>query len=184
MLVSNAGIGYLPERQLSADGYELTFAVNYLAGFLLTQELLPLLQSSAPARVVYVASIGQHPIDFNDVNMERGYSGQRAYGQSKLARIIAGFELADRLDTAEVSVNSLHPSTLMPTKLVMESFGRSIDTLERGVAATVRLAADPMLAGVTGKFFDREVEGRVNEQAYEQSARRQLWQLSLELTRG
>src|SRR6266700_2547967 len=91
VLVSNAGIGGGEpdgrERRVSADGHELRFAVNYLAGFLLTLELLPLLRESAPARVVNVASIGQHPIDFDDLMIENGYSGMRAYGQSKLAQI-------------------------------------------------------------------------------------------------
>ena len=94
MLVNNAGIGSgAPDertRQESRDGYELRFAVNFLAPFLLTQELLPLLRRSAPARIVHVASLGQAPIDFADPQIERGYSGGRAYGQSKLAQITAG----------------------------------------------------------------------------------------------
>ena len=101
VLVSNAGIGGGQpdghDRRTSADGYELRFAVNYLAGFLLTLELLPLLRASAPARIVNVASLGQHPLDFSDLMLERGYSGIRAYGQSKLAQIMSGFELASRM---------------------------------------------------------------------------------------
>ena len=82
--------------------------------------------------------------------IEHGYSGTRAYGQSKLAQITTGFELAERLDPKEVTVASLHPSTYMPTKMVLEEIGRSVDRLEDGVAATVRLALDPELEGVTG----------------------------------
>ena len=104
--------------------------MNYLAGFLLTLELLPLLRPSAPARIVNVASIGQHPIDFDDLMLERGYSGVRAYGQSKLAQIMSGFELAGRLPAAEVTVNSLHPATYMPTKMVLDEIGHSIDSLD------------------------------------------------------
>jgi NAD(P)-dependent dehydrogenase (short-subunit alcohol dehydrogenase family) len=186
MLLSNAGIGGgKPEqttRQESRDGYELRFAVNYLAGFLLTLSLLALLRRSAPARVVNVASLGQAPIDFDDVMIHRDYSGTRAYGQSKLAQIASGFELASRLPPDEVAVNSLHPATFMPTKIVLDQVGYSIDTLERGVDATVRLATSPELEGVTGRFFDREDEARAHEQAYDPDARRRLWSLSLELT--
>src|SRR6266545_8219437 len=101
VLISNAGIGTGPRgedtRAESRDGHELRFAVNYLAGFLLTLRLAPLLRSSAPARIVNVASLGQAPIDFDDVMLQRDYSGTRAYGQSKLAQISFGFELAERV---------------------------------------------------------------------------------------
>src|SRR5450759_2209099 len=101
VLVSNAGIGSgQPDdrtRRTSVDGYELRFAVNYLAGFLLTMELLPLLRASAPARIVNVASIGQHPLDFDDLMITRGYSGARAYGHSKLTQIMSGTELSSRI---------------------------------------------------------------------------------------
>jgi NAD(P)-dependent dehydrogenase (short-subunit alcohol dehydrogenase family) len=186
VLVNNAGIGSgLPDRttrQESRDGYELRFAVNHLAGFLLTQRLLGLLRRSAPARVVNVASLGQAPIDFDDVMLENHYDGGRAYNQSKLAQIITGFELAGRVAADGITVNSLHPATYMPTKIVLQQVGRSIDTLEEGVEATVRLAISPELEGVTGRFFDRQAEARADEQAYDGEARRRLWQLSAELT--
>ena len=186
VLINNAGIGSgkpdLTTRQRSRDGYELRFAVNYLAGFLLTQLLLPLLRRSAPARIVNVASIGQAPIDFDDVMLEHGYSGGRAYGQSKLAQIMYGFELAERLPTDAVTVNSLHPGTYMPTKIVLDQVGHSIDSLETGVDSTVRLATAPQLAAVSGRFFDRQADARADDQAYEPRARRRLWDLSLELT--
>lgn len=187
VLVSNAGIGSgkpdATTRQESEDGYELRFAVNYLAGFLLIMELLPLLRRSAPARIVEVASLGQAPIDFDDPQIERGYSGTRAYGQSKLAQISFGFELAERLGPeAEVTVTSLHPATFMPTKIVIEERGESLDPLEDGIEATVRLAIGADVAGVTGEFFDRQAEAAAEEQAYDPEARRRLWDLSLELT--
>jgi NAD(P)-dependent dehydrogenase (short-subunit alcohol dehydrogenase family) len=188
LLISNAGIGSgLPEgqeRQESRDGYELRFAVNYLAGFLLTQRLLPLLRRSAPARIVNVASLGQHPIDFDDPMLTRGYSGARAYGQSKLAQIMYTIELAARVPAEEVTVNSLHPGTYMPTKIVLEEIGRSVDSLETGTSATVRLAVDPELEGVSGRFFDREQETTANEQAYDPEARGALWELSERLVRA
>jgi NAD(P)-dependent dehydrogenase (short-subunit alcohol dehydrogenase family) len=188
LLINNAGIGSgLPEgqeRQESRDGYELRFAVNYLAGFLLTQRLLPLLRRSAPARIVNVASLGQHPIDFDDPMLTRGYSGGRAYGQSKLAQIMYTIELAARVPAEEVTVNSLHPGTYMPTKIVLEEIGRSVDSLETGTSATVRLAVDPELEGVSGRFFDREQETTANEQAYDPEARGALWELSERLVRA
>lgn len=186
VLLSNAGIGSgAPagrERQVSGEGYELRFAVNYLAGFDLALRLLPLLKAAGSARVINVASLGQAPVDFDDVMIERDYSGSRAYGQSKLAQITSGFTMAERLDPAVVTVNSLHPSTLMPTKMVVAEYGRSVDTLEEGEAATRRLVEDPALSGVTGKFFDRLREARVHESAYDPEVRRKLWLLSLELT--
>jgi NAD(P)-dependent dehydrogenase (short-subunit alcohol dehydrogenase family) len=186
VLINNAGIGSgRPDgttRQESRDGHELRFAVNYLAGFLLTERLLPLLRRSAPARIVHVASLGQAPVDFDDVMLRDGYSGTRAYSQSKLAQIEYGFELADRLDASEVTVNSLHPSTYMPTKMVLEERGSSVDSLEAGVDATVRLAIAPELEGVTGRFFDRQTESGAHPQAYDAEARRRLWELSRQLT--
>jgi NAD(P)-dependent dehydrogenase (short-subunit alcohol dehydrogenase family) len=185
VLINNAGIGSgRPDgttRQESKDGHELRLAVNHLAGVLLTLRLLPLLRRSKPARVVFVASLGQAPMDFDDPMLERGYSGSRAYGQSKLAQITTGFELAERLDPAEVTVTSLHPSTYMPTKMVLEARGSSVDTLEAGIEATSRLAVDPELEGVTGRFYDRQREGTPDPQATDPEQRKRVWALSLEL---
>jgi NAD(P)-dependent dehydrogenase (short-subunit alcohol dehydrogenase family) len=185
VLINNAGIGGgAPDgttRQESKDGHELRLAVNHLAGFLLTLRLLPLLRRSKPARVVFVASLGQAPMDFDDPMLERGYSGSRAYGQSKLAQITTGFELAERLDPNEVTVTSLHPSTYMPTKMVLEARGSSVDTLEAGIEATSRLAVDPELEGVTGRFYDRQRESTPDRQASDPEQRKRLWALSLEL---
>lgn len=184
-LVNNAGIGSgkpdSTERQESRDGHELRLAVNYLSGFLLTDELLPLLIESAPARIVNVASLGQAPIDFDDPMLERDYDGGRAYSQSKLAQITWGMDLAERLQDKGVTVNSLHPATYMPTKIVLEQAGRSVDTLEAGVEATVRLVTSPGLEGVSGRFFDRQREAEAHAQAYDPEARRALWDLSLQL---
>jgi NAD(P)-dependent dehydrogenase (short-subunit alcohol dehydrogenase family) len=182
VLVNNAGIGRSSggrqHREESADRHELRFAVNYLAPFLLTQLLLPLLRDSAPARVVNVASLGQAPIDFDDVMLERGYEGAHAYARSKLALIMFSLELAERLRDEEVTVNCLHPGTMMPTKIVLEASLPAVDTLEHGIEAVVRLAAGPDLEGVTGRFFDGSTEAMAQEQAYDRGSRRRLWELS------
>lgn len=187
VLVNNAGIGSgkpaSVDRAESADGYELRLAVNYLAGFALTLRLLPLLQRSAPARVVNVASLGQAPIDFDDPMLERSYDGSRAYAQSKLAQISFTVELEKRLGLdAGVTVNALHPNTFMPTKIVTQQHGRTVDTLEGGIDNTVRLAIAPELENLSGIFFDRAEESGAADQAYDPEARARLWALSEELT--
>jgi NAD(P)-dependent dehydrogenase (short-subunit alcohol dehydrogenase family) len=130
---------------------------------------------------VNVASLGQYPLDFDDLMLERAYNGGRAYSQSKLAQIMSGFELANRVPAGEVTVNSLHPGTYMPTKMVMQEMGRSVDSLDTGVAATRRLAVDPALAQTTGRFFDRTKQARAHPQAYDPNARAELWRRSLTL---
>jgi len=182
VLVNNAGIGTaLPgdgERMESRDGHELRFAVNYLAHFLLTRRLVSLIVSSAPARIVNVSSAGQAPIDFDDVMLERAYDGVQAYCQSKLAQIMLTFDLAEELRDESVTVNCLHPATYMPTKIVLHARGNAISSLEEGVEATLRLAADDELDGVTGRYFNGQNEGRAHPQAYDPDARRRLRELS------
>jgi NAD(P)-dependent dehydrogenase (short-subunit alcohol dehydrogenase family) len=180
VLVNNAGI-IVQERTESEDGYELTFAVNYLSHFLLTRLLLPLLEGSAPARVVNVASAGQSPIDFDDLMLERGYDAMRAYSTSKLAQVMFTFELAERLSGTGVSVNALHPASLMDTKMVQDTFGYTTSTVEEGTEAVVRLAVSQEVEGVTGSYFDGTREARANGQAYDKEARQTLWELSEEL---
>ena len=182
VLVNNAGIGTtVPgggERMESADGYELRFAVNYLAGHLLTERLLGLLTSSAPARVVNVSSAGQMPLDFGDLMLERGYDGVRAYCQSKLAQVMQAIDLSERFDPAQLTANALHPATYMPTKIVPSP----ISTLEEGVDATLRLVADNELDGVSGRYFDGRREARAEAQAYDPDARARMGAISQELT--
>jgi NAD(P)-dependent dehydrogenase (short-subunit alcohol dehydrogenase family) len=185
-LVNNAGIGAtLPgdgERMESEDGYELRFQVNYLSGFLLTRLLEPLLVRSALSRVVNVSSAGQMPIDFDDVMLERGYNGTRAYCQSKLAQVMFTIDLAAKLESEGVTVNCLHPATYMPTKMVFAARGSAVSTLEEGTEATMRLIADPELDGVSGRYFNGTREDAAEGQAYDEVARRRLWELSERLT--
>ncbi len=183
VLVNNAGIGFGSEtRGLSPDGHELRFAVNYLASFALTGALLPLLragaQSTTPSRVINIASIGQAPIDFDDINIDREYDGRRAYGQSKLAMITSGFTLAGNVDPDEIVVNSIHPATFMPTKMVLDAGIHAVDDLESGRDAVLRLILDPAIEGVTGRFFNGLEEARAHESAYDPVIQRRLWDVS------
>jgi NAD(P)-dependent dehydrogenase (short-subunit alcohol dehydrogenase family) len=183
VLVNNAGIGITQPgdgaRQESADGVELRFAVNYLAGYALSRLLLPLLIASAPSRIVNVASIGQQAIEFGDVQLTDGYDGMRAYRQSKLAQVMNAFDLAEELNGAGVTVNSLHPATFMPTKV---SPAPPASTIAQGVAATFRLIAAPAEQTGTGGFFNGIEAGRANDQAYDPAARGRLREISRELT--
>ena len=181
VLVNNAGIGNsVPGggvRQESADGYELRFAVNYLAGYALTRRLLDLLKRSAPSRIINVSSAGQAPIDFDDVMLERSYDGVQAYCQSKLAQILFTFDLTDELAGTGVIATCLHPSTYMPTKIVASP----ISTIADGVEATMRLLTGPP-EEVGGRYFNVLRESRADGQAYDADARRRLHELSEQLT--
>ena len=183
VLINNAGIGSASsQRETSADGYELHFAVNYLAGFLLTHLLLPLIKDSSPARIVNVSSLGQEKIDFADVMLEHGYNGGRAYSQSKLAQILFTLDLAEELKGSGVTVNCLHPATYMDTTMVRQAGITPLTSVAEGAEAILYLALSKELKDTTGLFFDQMRPSRAHAQAYDLAARRQLRQLSLELT--
>jgi NAD(P)-dependent dehydrogenase (short-subunit alcohol dehydrogenase family) len=139
---------------------------------------LPTLERSAPARIVNVSSAGQAPIDFDDVMLERNYDGFRAYCQSKLAQVMFTFDLAEELPADAVTANCLHPATFMPTKMVLEGGVEPVSSLQQGVAATLRLMADPQLDGVSGRYFNGLMPAEPHPQAYDHNARRQLRELS------
>ena len=185
LLINNAGIlgaSGSPRRE-SSDGNELVFQVNYLAHFLLTQELLPLLQSSAPARIVNVASIGQSPINFDDVMMKGNYQSMTAYSQSKLAEIMWTISLSEMVDAKKVTVNSLHPSTMMDTPMVTGAGMRAMSSVQDGANAVMQLAVGSALTGKTGLYYNVMNEGRANAQAYDAAARKRLWDLSVDLVK-
>jgi NAD(P)-dependent dehydrogenase (short-subunit alcohol dehydrogenase family) len=186
LLVNNAGIGFGPRgamrREVSRDGHELRFAVNYLSGFLLTHLLLPTLRDGAPARIVNVSSAGQYPIDFEDVMLARGYEGTRAYRQSKLAQVMFTIDLAEQLKDAGITVNCLHPATFMNTNMVIESGYSPTSSVEEGADAILQLAMSSELEGKTGLYFDGQRQARANAQAYDTAARQRLRDLSMQLT--
>ncbi|WP_084483865.1 SDR family NAD(P)-dependent oxidoreductase [Nocardia anaemiae] len=180
VLVNNAGTGGRTDgrRALSADGNELLWAVNHLAPYLLTRRLLPLLRSSAPARVVNVASAGQQEIDLDDPTPEHDYDAYTTYCRAKLAMIMATIEYAAELDGTGVTVNALHPATLMPTTMVLQSGVTPISTIAQGVDATLRLICDPALSQTTGQYFNGTRQSRPHAQAGDSRARRRLLEIS------
>lgn len=184
ILINNAAIGGGPkspkEREFSRDGYELRFAVNYLAQVLITRKLLILINRPG-SRIVNVASVGQAPLDFNDLQMSHKYDAYRAYSQSKLALIMFTIDLAAELTSKNVTVNSFHPATMMNTGMVMEHYGRNISTVEEGLAALEYIALSPELDGVTGGYFDGKKKAKALPQAYDAEARAKLKSITDEL---
>lgn len=182
IMINNAGIGSgnptQRQRSLSQDGYELRFAVNYLAPFLLTHLLRPCLLQAVPSQIINVASKGQLPIDFEDVMLEQHYDPMQAYCQSKLAMVMFTFDLASALKPEGVLVNCLHPGSRLSTKMVREMFGESWGSVQSGADAIIYVATSSKLEGVTGQYFEGTQPTQASAQAYDEQARRKLWQLS------
>ncbi|MGB8320133.1 MAG: SDR family oxidoreductase [Ignavibacteriaceae bacterium] len=182
VLINNAGVGFADERY-SKDGYELRFAVNYLAPFLLTNLLVPLLKKSTSSRIVNVSSAGQSPVNFDDIMLEKNFNSTQAYCQSKLALIMFTIDLAAKLKKDNITVNSLHPGTYLNTNMVRRSNITPWGDPESGADAEVYLATSPGLNDVTGKYFNVKSEARAESQAYDKQVRKRLWNMSLELTK-
>ena len=191
VLINNAGV-FRSERVTTADGTETTFAVNYLAYFLLTNLLLDLLKASAPSRIVNVASGEQRngAIDFDDLQGETEYKGAKAYGQSKLATVLFTYELARRLEGTGVSANCLHPG-VVGTNLgsgVSGVFGLMVRALtplmkspEKGAETSIYLASSPEVEGLSGRYFVKKAEARSSDVSYDERIARRLWEVSAEL---
>jgi len=180
-LINNAGIGLVFDstRKLSADGYELHFAVNYLSHYLLTQRLLPLVVASAPARIINVSSGSQAPIDFDDVMMDKGFSGGRGYAQSKLAQVMMTIDMAPELERQGVLTYSLHPATTMGTTMARLLGVKPRSTIAEGVESVVNAVTT---SEPTGTYFNQLKPIKANAQAYDASAREKLRALSDRLT--
>ena len=182
VLVNNAGIALEGDRRLSDDGNELHFQVNYLAGFVLAEELLPLLRESDDGRLVNVSSGGQAPVDFDDLRLDGEYSMWRAYSVSKHAQIMQVVDLAEDPRNERLRINALHPSTFMDTDMVLELGFEPESSVETGRDAVLRLIdADDV---GSGDFYDVFEKRRARfDQAYDAEARQRLRAISLELTR-
>jgi NAD(P)-dependent dehydrogenase (short-subunit alcohol dehydrogenase family) len=181
VLVNNAGVGFgAPDgpREESADGIELRFAVNHLAAYRLAGRLAKLLEVSAPSRIVQVASAGQLALDRDDPLTEQGWDGVTAYRRSKLAQVMATYDLAADLVGTGVTVNALHPATFMDTAMVRDSGVSPTSTVGEGLDATWRLVADPALDGVSGRYFEGTHEGTTDPQADDPAARAWVRELS------
>jgi NAD(P)-dependent dehydrogenase (short-subunit alcohol dehydrogenase family) len=192
VLINNAGALFM-EQRMSADGIEMTFALNHLAYFLLTLLLLDLLKASAPSRVINVSSAAHFggKINFDDLRSPRSYNAWRAYSQSKLANVLFTRELARRLEGSGVTANALHPG-YVATNFGISNGGifRSLFRLgqiaaispEKGAQTSIYLATSAEVEGVTGRYFDRSKPARSSGAAQDDETARRLWQVSLEMT--
>jgi NAD(P)-dependent dehydrogenase (short-subunit alcohol dehydrogenase family) len=182
VMINNAGVGPASpagRREVSGDGYELRFAVNYLAHYYLTRELL---RRGLPRRaIINVSSAGQAPIDFDDPLLERRYDGWQAYGQSKLALVMLTFDLSEEL--SGLAVNALHPGTYLDTPMVRKMGVKPLGTAEDGANAIVTLLESSLKGQVTGRYFDGGRPARPERQATDAEARKRLRQLSDALIR-
>lgn len=192
VLINNAGL-ILGKRSVTKDGYETTFAVNHLAPFLLTRLLLDTLQTSAPARVINVASVVHlgARINFDDLFQENNYQPMGAYRQSKLANILFTYQLAELLKNTRVTVNSLHPG------IVATNFGNKGSRLyrffkpfikpffinrQKGAETLIYLASSPEVANTTGQYFVRKKSSRSSKISYDVETQNRLWDISAQLT--
>ena len=194
VLVNNAGL-FINSFQRTVDGYEETFAVNHLAPFLLTNLLLDHLKASVQARIINVSSAAHQgaKMHFDALNVEQGYNGWRAYSQSKLANILFTYELAERLQSSNLTANCLHPG------FVASNFGRDrngiIGTLlglsqifaltpERGAETQVYLASAPEVARVSGKYFEKKVAVASSPASYDKASQHTLWHRSEQMVQN
>ena len=194
ILVNNAG-AIFANRMTTVDGYERTFALNHLAYYLLTNLLLDMLVSSAPARIINVSSRSHEgaSMSFDDLQFEQhyGYGGYRAYGQSKLANLLFTYELARRLNGTGVTVNALHPGTVAtgfgenngaPMKLSMRIFHQFALTPEQGADTLIYLSSSPQVEGITGKYWMNRKAIPSSPESYDEEAQKRLWSISAQLT--
>lgn len=192
VLVNNAG-AIFPRRQESVDGIEMTFALNYLGYFLLTNLLLDTIKASAPARIINVSSRShaRAQIDFDDLQSRSGYRGLQAYAHSKLAILLFTYELARRLEGTGVTVNALHPGVVATNfgmsqggilGLVMRLFRFTFISPEQGARTSIYLATSPEVEGVTGKYFVKCKAVPSSPASYDTATARRLWEVSVALT--
>lgn len=192
VLVNNAG-GFFLRRRASADGFEMTWALDYLNYFMVTNLLLDLLKASAPARIVSVSSAihQEAALRFDDLQLEKGYTGWKAYGQAKLADLIFTYELARRLEGSGVTANALHPGfvatnigqqhpLLRPFMKIIYAFGAK--SPREGAQTSIYLASSPEVEGVSGKYFVDQKPVPSSDASYDRETAQRLWAISEEMT--
>jgi len=193
VLINNAGL-FNQRRRVSADGYENTFATNYLAPFLLTNLQLDLLKASAPSQIINVSSVGHYNghINFDDLNLENDYGGWKAYGQSKLALVLFTHELAKKLQGTGVTVNAVHPGTvatniwsrpLGPVGFIMALPKMFMTSPEQGAETIVYLASSPDAKGLNGEYVEKRKVKKSSDESYDEEIAQRLWDVSAKLTR-
>jgi retinol dehydrogenase-12 len=192
VLVNNAGAGFM-RRQQSVDGIEMTFALNYLGYFLLTNLMLATLRHSAPARIINVSSDSHRyvTLDFNDLQERNRYYGIRAYPRSKLAILLFTHELARRLEGTGVTANALHPGFVAtgafafrgPVGWTLRQLSRRLAVSpEQGARTSIYLATAPEVEGITGGYFEKERLSWPSRASLDEAAARRLWGVSEEMT--
>ena len=193
VLINNAGL-FNQRRRVSADGYENTFATNYLAPFLLTNLQLDLLKASAPSQIINVSSVGHYNghINFDDLTLENDYGGWKAYGQSKLALVLFTHELAKKLQGTGVTVNAVHPGTvatniwsrpLGPVGFIMALPKMFMTSPEQGAETIVYLASSPDAKGLNGEYVEKRKVKKSSDESYDEEIAQRLWDVSAKLTR-
>jgi NAD(P)-dependent dehydrogenase (short-subunit alcohol dehydrogenase family) len=192
ILINNAGL-FNQRRHVTTDGYENTFATNYLAPFLLTSLQLDLLKASAPSRIINVSSVGHYNghINFDDLNLEKEYGGWKAYGQSKLALVLFTHELAKKLKGTGVTVNAVHPGTvatniwtrpLGPAGFIMALPKLFMTSPEKGAETIVYLASSPDAKGLNGEYLEKLKVKKSSDESYDEEIAQRLWDVSAKLT--
>jgi len=192
VLVNNAGAVRVM-RSVTADGFEVTFQVDYLSHFLLTNLLLDSLKKSAPSRIINVSSASHYRghLDFDDIQMKKGYGVMKAYSQAKLAQVLFTYELSRRLQGTGVTVNCLHPGAVATNmwngSMGPFSFLGNVSRLflispEKGAETPVYLASSPEVGGVTGKYYDHRREKQSSDESYDQAVAKRLWDESEKMT--
>ena len=193
VLINNAGL-FNQRRRVTADGYENTFATNYLAPFLLTNLQLDLLKASTPSRIINVSSVGHYNghINFDDLNLEKEYGGWKAYGQSKLALVLFTHELAKKLQGTGVTVNAVHPGTvatniwsrpLGPVGFIMALPKLFMTSPEKGAETIVYLASSPDAKSLSGEYLEKLKVKKSSDESYNEEIAQRLWDVSAKLTR-
>jgi NAD(P)-dependent dehydrogenase (short-subunit alcohol dehydrogenase family) len=192
VLINNAGL-FNQRRHVTVDGYEDTFATNYLAPFLLTNLQLDLLKASAPSRIINVSSVGHYNghIKFDDLNLEKDYGGWKAYGQSKLALVLFTHELAKKLQGTGVTVNAVHPGTvatniwsrpLGPVGFIMALPKLFMTTPKQGAETIVYLASSSEANDLNGEYLEKLKAKKSSDESYNEEIAQRLWDASAKLT--